>query len=240
MHWAAPLLGPILGAIGKSWPLFAVILSVLLGWARARWRLLPGTTAVWGSLPGEATAMVLMGEAFGADVRLVAPMQCLRVLLVGAAATAVTRLWLPTHAASASLIPVHGPLHPAAFAETLVLAADGAGLAVRLRIPAGALLLPMFAGVVLNDTGLLAIELPWWLLAACYALIAPCGALARVVHVDPLTACLATNPGGADTVAIIAGSSPVDVLFVLAIVRFVARRRDGAQCRISGCCASPV
>ena len=270
----------LLGEIGRSWPLFAaavgsvVILSALLGWTMARWRLLPGTTAVWGSFPGAATAMVLMGEAFGADVRLVALMQYLRVLLVGVAATAVTRLWVPVHAASAPLIPPHGPLHAAAFGETLALAGAGAWLALRLRIPAGALLVPMFAGVLLQDTGLLAIELPWWLLAACYALvgwsiglrftpailrhaarllprvlagictlIALCGglawALARFAHIDPLTAYLATSPGGADTVAIIASSSPVDVPFVMAmqsarfivvafcgpaIARFVARR----------------
>ena len=270
----------LLSEIGKSWPLFVaavtsvVILSALLGWAMARWRVLPGTTAVWGSFPGAATAMVLMGEAFGADVRLVALMQYLRVLLVGVAATTVTRLWVPVHAASASLIPPHGPLHATAFGETLALAGVGAWLATRLRIPAGALLVPMFAGVVLNDTGLLAIELPWWLLAACYSLvgwsiglrftpailrhsarllprvlagictlIALCGALAwalaHFAHVDPLTAYLATSPGGADTVAIIASSSPVDVPFVMAmqsarfivvafcgpaIARFVARR----------------
>jgi hypothetical protein len=270
----------LLGEIGKSWPLFAVavgsvvILSALLGWAMARWRLLPGTTAVWGSFPGAATAMVLMGEAFGADVRLVALMQYLRVLLVGVAATTVTRVWVPVHAASASLIPPHGPLHAAAFGETLALAGAGAWLALRLRIPAGALLVPMVAGVVLQDTGLLAIELPWWLLAACYALvgwsiglrftpailrhaarllprvlagictlIALCGvlawALAHFAHIDPLTAYLAMSPGGADTVAIIASSSPVDVPFVMAmqsarfvvvafcgpaVARFVARR----------------
>ncbi len=270
----------LLGEIGKSWPLFVlavgavVVLSAGLGWAMARWRLLPGTTAVWGSFPGAATAMVLMAEAFGADVRLVALMQYLRVLLVGVVATLVTRIWVPAHATTASLIPHNLPLHWAAFGETLALAGIGAWAAVRLRVPAGGLLVPLFAGVVLQDTGLLAIELPWWLLAACYALvgwsiglrftpailrhaarllprvlagiatlIVLCGglawALAHFAHVDPLTAYLATSPGGADTVAIIASSSPVDVPFVMAmqsarfivvafcgpaLARFVARR----------------
>ena len=270
----------LLGEIAKSWPLFVVavgsvvIVSALLGWAMARWRLLPGTTAVWGSFPGAATAMVLMGEAFGADVRLVALMQYLRVLLVGVTATTVARLAVPEHAASAALLPPHQALHLGAFVATLALAGAGAWIAVRLRIPAGALLVPMFAGVALQDTGLLAIELPWWLLAACYALvgwaiglrftpaivrhaarllprvlggigvlIALCGGLgwllARFAHVDPLTAYLATSPGGADTVAIIASGSPVDVPFVMAmqsarfivvafcgpaLARFVARR----------------
>ena len=57
--------------------------------------------------------------------------------------------------------------------------------------------------------------------------------------IDPLTAYLATSPGGADSVAIIAASSHVDVPFVMALqtgrflvvlligprlARFVARR----------------
>jgi membrane AbrB-like protein len=254
----------LLGEIGKGWPLFlvcvgaVVALSTLLGWVMARWRVLPGTTAVWGSFPGAATAMVLMAESFGADVRLVALMQYLRVLLVGVVATTVTRIWVPAHAAAPSLIPASVPLHPLAFVETLMLAMGGAAIAVRLRIPAGALMVPLFLGVALHDAGLLAIELPWWLLAGCYAmvgwsiglrftpqilrhaarllprvlagivcLIAMCGALAwalaHFAHVDPLTAYLATSPGGADTVAIIASTSPVDVPFVMAMqsARFI-------------------
>ncbi len=254
----------LLGEIGRSWPLFVMAVgsvlaaSVALGWLMARWRLLPGTTAVWGSFPGAATAMVLMAEAFGADARLVALMQYLRVLLVGVVATAVTRLWLPDHVAGAPLFAAPPPLHWAALGETLALAASGAWLAIRLRIPAGGLLVPLFAGVVLQDTRLLAIELPWWLLASCYALVGwsiglrftpailrhaarllprvvagictlivtCCGLawlLAHFAHVDPLTAYLATSPGGADTVAIIAASSPVNVPFVMAMqsARFI-------------------
>jgi membrane AbrB-like protein len=274
----------LLGEVARSWPLFVVavgsvlLASALLGWAMARWRLLPGTTAVWGSFPGAATAMVLMGEAYGADVRLVAQMQYLRVLMVGVVATTVARLTVPVHAAPDALaLSAAAPVHLAALASTLALAAGGAWIAVRLRIPAGALLLPMFAGVLLQDTGVLALELPAWLLAASYALvgwsiglrftpailrhaarllprvlggigvlIALCAALgallARFAHVDPLTAYLATSPGGADTVAIIASGSPVDVPFVMAmqsarfvvvafcgpaLARFVARRVPG-------------
>jgi uncharacterized protein len=48
-------------------------------------------------------------------------------------------------------------------------------------------------------------------------------ALVEIFHVDPLTAYLATSPGGADSVAIIAASSNVDVGFVMAqqIARFM-------------------
>lgn len=66
------------------------------------------------------------------------------------------------------------------------------------------------------------------LIACSIALIAICagigGALVVTAGVDPLTAYLATSPGGADSVAIIAASSNVDVRFVMAMqmARFVA------------------
>ena len=51
--------------------------------------------------------------------------------------------------------------------------------------------------------------------------LALCGGLAyglhRIAGTDPLTAYLATSPGGADSVAIIAASSKVDVPFVMAM-----------------------
>jgi uncharacterized protein len=63
--------------------------------------------------------------------------------------------------------------------------------------------------------------------ASTLTLIALCGGLAWLLHVtvgtDPLTAYLATSPGGADSVAIIAASSNVDVPFVMAMqtARFI-------------------
>ena len=55
--------------------------------------------------------------------------------------------------------------------------------------------------------------------ASIVALIALCGALAYALHVavgtDPVTAYLATSPGGVDSVAIIAASSKVDLPFVM-------------------------
>ncbi len=83
----------------REWPIFlsgvlAVILfGAVLGLLLARWKVLPGTTAIWGSSPGGATAMVLMAEAYGAEIRLVAVMQYLRVALVGLLASVVARTW---------------------------------------------------------------------------------------------------------------------------------------------------
>ncbi|MEO8684559.1 MAG: AbrB family transcriptional regulator, partial [Devosia sp.] len=59
------------------------------------------------------------------------------------------------------------------------------------------------------------------ILASTLVLIAICGLFAVVLvqfaGIDPLTAYLATSPGGADSVAIIAASSKVDVPFVIAM-----------------------
>jgi membrane AbrB-like protein len=86
--------------IGRDWPVFlGGVLSVIavsggLGWLLARWRVLPGSTAVWGSSPGAATAMTLISESYGADMLLVAFMQYTRVVLVAVVATIIARLWL--------------------------------------------------------------------------------------------------------------------------------------------------
>lgn len=252
-------IGPgILGTLLGQWPLMlasvaAVILfSTVLGGLLTYWQVLPGSTAIWGSSPGGASVMVLMSESFGADMRLVAFMQYLRLAVVALLASAVARLWLPAG-------PVHGvaidwfpPLGALAFTGTLAVALGGAWLGTRLRIPAGALLVPMFVGILLSNTQGMAITLPPWLMAVSYALIgwsiglrftretvrhaarafprvmastlaliALCGLLAALLHglagVDPLTAYLATSPGGADAVAIIAASAPVDMPFVMAL-----------------------
>jgi uncharacterized protein len=140
----------------------------------------------------------------------------------------------------------------------MALAVVGAIVGAKSKIPAGPLLVPLFAGIALSCTHLITITLPPWLMAGCYALvgwsiglrftreivlyaarvfpaiaastftlIALCGGLAWLLHIfvgtDPLTAYLATSPGGADSVAIIAASSQVDLPFVMAMqmARFI-------------------
>ena len=254
----------VAGEILRNWPLFlAGVVSVIaaaatLGWLLTRWQVLPGTTAIWGSAPGAASAMVIMADAFGADARLVAFMQYLRVVCVTIIATLVSRIWAGASGGPLPEFVWFPPVAWLAFLETVALAGIGALLAYRLRIPAGPLLVPFVAGVLLQDAAGMTIELPPWLLAASYALIgwtiglrftrpilvhaarafprvlgsilaltAVCGLFAAVLvfaeGTDPLTAYLATSPGGANSIAIIAASSKVDQPFVMAmqIARFL-------------------
>jgi hypothetical protein len=254
---------PIFYEMAHDWPLFVfgvvsvVAASSLLGWLLTRWRVLPGSSAIWGSSPGAANAMVLLAEAFGADVRLVAFMLYLRVICVAVVAAMVSRLW---SAGSNPSLPYPAGFETVSwlpFIETLALMGIGI-CAMRTRIPAGPLLVPLVAGTVLQDAGLMTIALPKWLLMVSYAfigwgiglrftrailidamralpsiaasiftLIAICGGVAAILvvvcRVDPLTAYLATSPGGADSIAIIASSSKVDLPFVMAMqsARFI-------------------
>ena len=203
--------------------------------------------------------MTLMAEHYGADPRLVAFMQYLRVVMVAVIAAVVARLFGVSPAQATRDIVWFPPVEIVPFLETLALAVAGPLIARRLNIPAGAFLLPLVLGIVLTHFHLMTIELPTWLLAASYAfvgwniglrfsrpllihaartlpivmtatvvLIALCGAVGVLMvwgaGVDPLTAYLATSPGGSDSIAIIAASSNVDVSFVMAMqtVRMLA------------------
>jgi membrane AbrB-like protein len=154
----------LIGEIVADWPLFiaavfsVIVVSAALGWLLARWRVLPGSTAVWGAFPGAATAMVLMAEAYNADVRLVAFMQYLRVVCVASTASAVARLW--SVGGKAAAVSWFAPIAPLPFAETLALAGPGALIGHFLRVPAGPLLLLLVLGAVLQDTRLIVIDLP--------------------------------------------------------------------------------
>ncbi len=242
--------------IARDWPLFmfgtlsTVVASSALGWFMMRGGLLPGTTAIWGSAPGAASVMTFMSAHYGADMRLVTLMQYTRVVLCTVSATLVARaLGAPTSSAGSTLF---SSVSWTEAASTLAFVCAGVWIAVRLRIPGGAMLLPMLMGIALNFSGLMHVTLPPVLLAAAYALlgwaigmrftvdvvahsvsllprlllsvlalIVICALLgwilAMLAGVSFLTGYLATNPGGADSVALIASGLAVDVPFVMAM-----------------------
>lgn len=250
---------PVVASIARSWVVMLVVVGTTIaaagvaGWLLARFSSIPAATAAWGSSPGGAAAMTAMSVDHGADQRIVAFMQYLRVTLVVLSASAVSRFLLP-HAAhplatgtpggwTAGIVPI---------AETLAVAAAGAWIALRLRMPSGALLGPMVLGAVLGGIGVIRVTVPPAVLAAAYVaiglwigllytratvryavrvlpqllastgvLIALCcgsaALLVATVRVDPLTAYLATTPGGLDSVTVIALGSGANVPLVLAV-----------------------
>ena len=197
--------------------------------------------------------MVLMAGAFGADARLVAFMQYLRVILVSISAAMIARLWVDTSGVEVQPSIWFPAIEWAALGTTLAIAAAG-GLAGRLlRLPSPYFLGAAIVGALVH-LGLGApMQLPAWLLGLSYmligwaiglnftrailhhaaralpsivgsivALMSFCGGLAWLLShelgIDPLTAYLATSPGGMDSVAIIAAASDnVDLSFVMAL-----------------------
>ncbi|MBB2161854.1 AbrB family transcriptional regulator [Gluconacetobacter sacchari] len=253
----------VLASIVDKGPVFfagvvsIVLVSAAAGFVLARTGVLPGTTALWGSSPGAATPMTIMSASYGADMRLVAFMQYLRVIFVSGSAAAVTRFFATAPAAHGTLAPAEGSA--GAIAGTLLTIVVSTALAQRVRIPAGVLMVPLVVGAVLQDTGLLTIALPGWVRVPAYTalgwgiglrftpaivrhalraspwvvlstllVIGASGAVAWLLvlcgETDPLSAWLSCSPGGEDTIAIIASTTPgVDMSFVMAMqtVRFV-------------------
>src|SRR5262245_44754019 len=102
--------------------LFVVAASSLLGWLMTRLQMLPGTTALWGTSPGAASVMTIMSESYGADIRLVAVMQYLRVVLVAAIAAVVARLFGVSTSQAAAPLVWFPPVAWLPLLETLALA----------------------------------------------------------------------------------------------------------------------
>lgn len=241
----------------SRWPLFLVIvlaviaISTFCGWVMARMQILPGTTAIWGSSAGAASTMLLMAGAYGADVRLVAFMQYLRVVFVATLATLIAHFG-GHQAVGADQRALFAPFDAGNVALTLGVGIVFGLIGRWLRIPAGSFLAPFAVGSALTMTGTMHFELPQWLLAIAFALLgwniglgftrsilrharrafAPtvisiivllsfsglmAFALVAWLGIDPMTAYLATSPGGLDSIAVIAASSDVDLSFVMAL-----------------------
>lgn len=147
-----------------------VVAGALTGLALTRLRVLPGTTAAWGSSPGGAAAMVAMAEDYGADPRLVAFMQYVRVAAVVLSASLAARL-LADVTGSGEASASDETWSWTGLAATVAVAAVGYGLASLLRLPSAPLIGPMLLGAVLHATGLLDIVLPGPVLDAAYAAI---------------------------------------------------------------------
>lgn len=244
----------ILVTILQNWPLMlgTVGVTVAVSWVFVRYGSLPGTTAAWGVSPGAAAAMVAMAGEYGADARLVAVMQYLRVVLVVLSASIVTHILLAGAAPPPPAVEPGWSLDPPGFAATLAVAALGGWAGHRFRVPSGALLVPMVAGALVQAGAGVSLQLPHALLTATYAvlgwsiglrftrevlshalravpqmllstglMIALCGLsawfLTTLLPTDPLTAYLATSPGGLDSVVVIALGGGVDLPLVLAL-----------------------
>ncbi len=232
----------ILAVVGVT-----VVAASMTGWVLTRIRLLPGTSAAWGSSPGGASAMVAMAEEFGADPRLVAFMQYVRVACVALTASLVARFlaggsaappgagWIrrrsrssPPWRSPTRRVAGPAPAHPGRRDDRPLSSA-------RRSTPPGSPNWPCPPGSCARLCGdrldggpalhprhragdvVRPAGRAGGDLRADRAL-RPLGLrLTFLLPIDLLTAYLATSPGGLDSVAIIAIGTHSDVSFVLAV-----------------------
>jgi len=240
-----------------DWPVFlggvvsVILAATFIGYFLAKKQLVPGSTAIWGAAAGGAEAMVLMADSCGADVRIVAIMQYLRVILVSLSAAILAHILAPHHSAAFNqdFFPAFSPF---GLLITLFIAFGGSFTArYILHIPSGGMLFPFIITIILQGFGLFSPVLPLWVLAIFYILIGwniglrftrsillhalklmPillastlslmgicvifAAGLSYFTGTDMLTAYLATSPGGADSVSIIAAGINVNQPFIMA------------------------
>ncbi|MCU1628291.1 MAG: AbrB family transcriptional regulator [Pseudonocardia sp.] len=158
----------VLGVLGAALPMLAVtvatiILCVGAAAVLARFGKLNLTDATLGMVPGGSAAVVSCADDLGADSRIVAFSQYLRVGLVGLTAPAIALGFAPQDQNPADdrlqpLLPVMGHLVDSAdqLGRLVVLAAiclTGFAVGRRLGLPAPVLLGPMLVAAVFTLTG---------------------------------------------------------------------------------------
>jgi membrane AbrB-like protein len=150
-----------LNAVADAWLPVAIVsagtlaLSILAGWALVKTARLDPPTAALGMVAGGASGIVGMARELGADDRLVAIMQYLRVLVVVVLTPILVGIaFSHPHGASGGPAPSDATVFgsPRDWLLTAAALALGALAAVLTRIPAGSLLAPMVVAAVLALT----------------------------------------------------------------------------------------
>lgn len=128
------------------------------GWMLYRWAGIDKASGFLGMVPGAAATMVAMSEDLGADARMVAVLQYLRVLMVAFLAPVLIDLLFPgARAGLAAAAPAGEPAvtllpHWAGLPVLALGGLAGAWLGIRSRLPSGIFLGPMIITMVLTWT----------------------------------------------------------------------------------------
>ncbi|HEY4405748.1 MAG TPA: AbrB family transcriptional regulator [Xanthobacteraceae bacterium] len=228
------LIGMLLGAVVTpatlagitTWPLSVAILMVsticTMVATTFYLRLAHGwdpLSALLGASPGAMAQVVALAAEFGADMRGVAIVQTMRVLVVTIGLPGGLALF---GFAAGGIIVVPGPAAGSSLAELALIAVVSSLMAyamARLRFPGGLLFGAMAGSAVLHGTGLVHAVLPWWVGSSAVIML---GAVvgARFANATPRMLL--------DYVGAALGSSAVAIavasIFVLIVTRFLPFR----------------
>ncbi|MER5171253.1 AbrB family transcriptional regulator [Thioclava sp. GXIMD2076] len=166
-----------LARLGEFWPealasLFAtMVIAIAAGVVVGRMGRIAKEEAIWGFLPGMASAVIAISEERNMDARAVAIIQIIRILVVIlsmsalAAVLHMTGLADPAQAGAAKVSP-HGPIWIPCM---LILLAPLSQRFMRF-VPAGGLMVPMITAIALKSAGV-NVVMPHEFLVAAYLVI---------------------------------------------------------------------
>lgn len=169
----------VLSVIGVRLPAMALLvgltalLSIGNGFLLWRWARVDPATGFLGSIPGAAGSIVAVADELGADARLVAVLQYLRVLLVAFLAPVAVEHLAPLIAGpSVPVLPLPDavPFQLWHLAVIPVYGLVGLVLAQALRLPAGMFMGPFLVATLGTLLGI-RIAFPGWLFAAALTVV---------------------------------------------------------------------
>ncbi|GLY14490.1 membrane protein [Kineosporia sp. NBRC 101677] len=156
-----------------------LLLSVVAGYVLRLRRGISTATGVFAMIAGGASGIVAVSRDLGADDRVVAVVQYLRVLIILLGMPLVAQVVFdaagPSDAQIYDPATTFGQAGAGAVLAGLAVAAVslliGLPLARFIRFPAGALIFPMIVAAVLAGTGAIEADFPSWLESLGFALI---------------------------------------------------------------------
>lgn len=235
--------------------LLLIFLSLAIGLIATKSKFLPGTTGIWGMLPGAAPVMIILSKNQNAEPGLVSFIQYTRVVLVSFLAAIII------------IINNHEEMHPILYENDslnikVILYFSGAFLinilALKLyKKKSFIFIISIMYSIIISSLGI-SIVIPNIILSIGFIILgwsiglnfsseiiyAAKKSFFRVItliailillsyflsflliyffHIDPLTAYLATSPGGIDSIAILASgtSAVLPIVISFQIVRFL-------------------
>ena len=150
-----------------AYPLSIAVLVVALAVVGARYlQLVHGwdkASAYLAASPGAMSQVIVLAAEIGADLRAVAIVQTMRVIIIAVGLPIGLALLGLAHTAARRSIG--GPFEPSQLGELVLLIAGSgavAALAHRVRFPGGLLFGAMVVSGVLHGSGLIHAVMPWW------------------------------------------------------------------------------
>jgi membrane AbrB-like protein len=166
---------PVVHEVAKYWPWFVALGFAAIGFGTVsafvltRLSGVDRATAYFGSMPGGAAEMAMLGETFGAAPDRVALAHSVRMVLV--VTLFPVGITLAGFSATDDYVPVIVPFDAQGLAILLAIAAAAGWLARRLRVPTAYMMGPLVVTIALTVSGIAWSSVPSLLTNAAQVLL---------------------------------------------------------------------